>query len=663
MRDFLFERSPEVRRVTLFAMVAGVPVFFLRIANDPFNVPKLAILIVGIGVVGSLRAAELLQGVSRRGLSLLLVPALAIVGPLALSWAFSSYRAFALIGHYGRFQGLVPYLAIVVFGILVADAFRDEPIRLAKAVVWSGAIVGLYAVIQVVGLDPFQWDVRGITNPAISTIGNPNFTGGFLGVVLPVGVAYWLVDVPERKTIVRLLILIILGLGAARSEGGFAAAVAGTAIVAGAFLRPRWRFWKAAGFLVVGAICAGIISVVVLSLVAPDSIFGFTASITRGRWWVAAGRMMLESPFFGEGPNTFAFQGVEHRVLADAIEYRYDFPDDPHSVPMSFFANAGLVGGIGFFVAAAWTVRTVWKLDPEDILRFGFGGAAIGYFVQSLVSIDEVSLRLALWVALAGLVSAAPVTAKKRSTKKKVAPAKKRAGAARTGHQGDRLRSLPLVAFSGLVGVAIAVYGFAFLVADVRVRRALGLFQQGNGVAASREIEAATGSGNRAQYQGIYAFQLKSVALRVGSEAEPLVDQADKVFSEYLGESPYVFGIVNHAQLLDQWGEEDDEDRDEEAYERYLRALRIDPLNPSIRSETASLLIEMERAGDAVILLEPAQDELQGVAPDFWGVLALARAEVGDTAGAADALEIALSLDPAEPNALKAQDLLQDKGR
>src|SRR5687767_4669353 len=126
MRETLLKEGPRVRRAVLLGLVVLVPLLFLRNLNDPINVPKLGLLIVAVSVVAAIRIAELLQTRDLDGIRLLAVPAAALAVPLLVGWMFSPYKAWALWGFYPRFLGLLPYLFVIAFGVLLADAFRGD---------------------------------------------------------------------------------------------------------------------------------------------------------------------------------------------------------------------------------------------------------------------------------------------------------------------------------------------------------------------------------------------------------------------------------------------------------------------------------------------------------------------------------------------------------
>lgn len=654
VRRFLIEGSPSTRRVILSGLVIAVPAFFLRTTNDPFNVPKLSLLIVGVAIVAVLRSAELLQGASARTLGLLAVPIGCLGAPLVISWLASPYKSWALMGMYPRAQGLIPYLIALAFGALLADAFAGRGGELALAFGWGGAVVGGYTVIQAIGLDPFDWALTGAADYATSTTGNSNFTGGFLGITLPVLLALVLADPGRRRIATRLLVVAALGWILARSQGGWAAGLAGSALVAGVHLRDRFRWAAIAGMAVAGAIAFAVVGVVVAAALLSDRVAVPTTFLVRARWWHAAIVMGSEHLLTGRGPNSFAIDGVRHRPFDDALAFGFDFPDDPHSVPLALFASLGIMGLVGFVGLIVWVARR-GLANRTSFLAIGFVGSAVAYFVQASVSIDEITLRIALWMAMAGLAASstnADPVARVRT------PARKR-----------RNVGVPLRAPTAVIALVIpliAAIWFAgrVVLADVKVRQALTNLRGGDVGLASSEFRNVFALRDAAEYRGLYALQLQELAIRNDPDdptKEPEVDRplalaAHETFSSFIHDVPYVFSIVSDGRVLQAMGEI------EEAVETYRQAFALDSQNPAIRIELALALDEMGEFDRAFELLRSVNDA-EVVAANYgqyWGALALVAAHVGEESIAADAIQSALAIGPLDPNAEEAQRLIEE---
>jgi hypothetical protein len=438
----------------------------------------------------------------------------------------------------------------------------------------------------------------------------------------------------------------------AYSQGGWAAALAGTAVSLGFGFAPRFRFARLLGVLGALVVAAGLAGAVVYTIVTDEfGPFPYTV-ISRGWWWEAATGMATEHPIAGGGPNTFFVEGPEHRPVADALYWNFNIADDPHSVFLAFLSNAGVIGLLGYLAALGWVVYRVWRDPPKDWLGAAFLGSVTAYFTQAIISIDEISLRMALWVALAGYV----VSFEPRPPEPRPARARRRRGKRRPVR--EPLKAWPTVALTGIALLAALYFSGAFLVADARVHQANLFFSQGASGDAIREYELALAFRNEYEYRRRFARNLGQVALQQQDQGEDEFRRALGALS-FLDHFPQVNTMIERARLVyERSGSEPA--LLERAVSLYAEAFAVDPLNPIIRSEYADALLTAGRSDEAAELLEDFDEEVgTGQYPEFWGELALARASVGHTATAQEALEVALALDPDNPAAQRAQELLQ----
>ena len=661
MGTYILERGPRLRRGILLAVVVGVPLLFVRPTNDPFNVPKLALLVAGLAIVIALRVTEMLQGSGTEGMRRLLVPAIAISLPLLAAWAFTSYKGWALLGHNGRFQGLLPYLLVVVLGVLLADAFDGRAHQIAWALLWAGAVMGAYALFQVLGWDPYEWilDDRQ-TSRALSTTGNPNFTGGFLGIALPIGVALAVYDPGRRRLAIGLTVASIAGWIGSKSYGGWAAGLGGLALTLGFILQTRFSFARVLGILAAVGAAVAVAGAVIFSILQPRNEVVPSSIVQRAYAWEAALEMMGESPIVGAGPNVYAFEGVQHRPVHDALKFGYSFADDPHSVPLALLANAGLLGTLGYLAIFGWVVWLGLRVSDVWPLTAGFFGATAAYFVQSLVSIDEISLRLALWASLAGIVvSLLPLPeserkrTKGRSTKRK--PARGRPSA-------RPLRGKPVVAATWLLASAVLWWTGQFLIADARVLNARRLFELDHPKEAHEVIAPALAFREDPEYRYEDILGLLRGGVKKGVDGKEHIEAAEASFRAL--NIPDVQTVAGYANLMHLWARNEPA-ADRVAEEQYRRAIRLDPLNPLIRVGLSDVLVSSDSYEEALAVLEPMiplyadppkdWDSLS----DFWGAVAYSRAQLGDREGALKAIGIAVEIDPDDDRATEARKVLE----
>ena len=660
----ILEQGPRVRRAVLLVGAIGTPLFFLRIVEDPFNLPKLSLLTMVVIVALAIRIVEALQGATSTEASRLWLPALAVAVPVSLSWLFNDRRSWAWFGDYMRYQGLFPYLLVIVFGLLLVDAFAGRARSLGWAMTVAAGVVGGYAFLQWVGGDPFVWAVGGEqSRQALSTIGNPNFTSAFIGICLPVMIAVWSEERDRRATALRLVALAVVGLILTFSQGGWAGGIAGAAIVLG-YREARRRPWaRSAGLIVAGLVAVGAVGAVLFAIAKPNTtLLPYTVAY-RGQWWIEAVDMTFDAPVFGSGPNAFALEGTQHRTDLDAALNRYDFADDPHSIYLQYAANMGLLGLIGFLGVAAWVLLRVPRGDAP-LLQVGFWAAAIAYFVQALVSIDELSVRAALWMALAGIAAsevAEAVRTSSRSSKKKAVSKRKPARAP--------VRLLPVVGIVVLLALAALWWPLRWVLADVGVHSGMTAFNRSEPAEAMTRFESALALRDLPHYRLQYGSKLGEAAANQEEEAgegERYYEAMPQQFS-YLAEVPQLFGYINQARYeFVWWSKTEDEAALERSADLWERALQIDPRNPVLRAEMAEVLGNLDRDQEALDVLAPAIEVMElGSHPDHarvWTAVARSRFALGDRAGAQEAVEQALALDPEHEGALEVQSALAGAG-
>ena len=634
-------------------MVFLGPLLFMRNLYDAINLPKLWLVMIGVALVAGIRLVELLQGASRRTLTLLAVPAAALLGPLTIGWLFSPYKGWALLGDAARYTGLVPYAILILFGALVADAFGRDLLPVAWALVASGAVAGAYALVQVVGLDPYDWTYKdAASNLVTSTLGNPNFAGGFFSIVLPLAVAVFLSERERRPWAGGCLLLIGIGWIVTRSETAWGAGLSGLAILAGGFLLTRVRWARLAGFVVAGSVALAGVGLVGASILPDDPGVTPRNLERRGEWWEASLGMLADSPLVGRGPNAFALEHTRYRTIEDVDEAGFDVTDDPHSVPLSLGASGGVIGIVGFLFLCAWVARKTWDSAGQPGLGLGFGAAACAYLVQSLLSVDTVALRLTAWTVFGALAAStfavAVPEARRRSTKTQ----RKRAA--------EPLQGLPGVAVAILL-VALSVWwSMSFLMADAALASARRALAGGEGQESQDSFQRAMAFRDNPTYAQIYAGTMTPVAVALAEEQAEDVgrglfkDVRESI--EEVEEVPQIATSLAWARALDRWVAIDAAVQPE-ALAEYERALVLDPLNYLLLHEAAVVATEAEDLQLAENLLR------RGLAlretADLWGQLGLVYALKADEPRAVAAIEQALALDPDQASAIEARELIE----
>jgi O-antigen ligase len=129
------------------------------------------------------------------------VPTAAFLLTAVLATLFSPNPSLSVLPSSLRGDGLLEYIAYTAAALTAARLGRPQARSLLIVLVSSGTIVGGIAVAQYYGLDVTQWTARMGALPtaqSAGTLGNRIFLGGYLSLLLPVGIAF-AADTTERR--------------------------------------------------------------------------------------------------------------------------------------------------------------------------------------------------------------------------------------------------------------------------------------------------------------------------------------------------------------------------------------------------------------------------------------------------------------------------------
>lgn len=289
---------------------------------------------------------------------------------------------------------LTAVLAVAIAGVRrrVGPRFdRDAlTILLVAAILYTLIFLGL----RVAGFGPFQYRLR--TYGAMYGFSNPRMFGQYVVWTFPLLVAA-VTALDDGRRVTRSLILITAACWWALTieAGGRASIGAGplTLVLVTIVAGRASRVWtKTAAIAIAGgtALWFGAIQLerlltgtggVGLSTSAQRALErGATDAVYRPVFWGEAWQMLVSRPFFGVGPEHFAFHRVESGAAA------------PHNVPLQLAAEWGVPAAILLIAAVGWGVvawvRRTRQLGPagtDAALRTGLFAAATGAGLISLV--------------------------------------------------------------------------------------------------------------------------------------------------------------------------------------------------------------------------------------------------------------------------------------
>jgi O-antigen ligase len=334
---------------------------------------------------------------------------LALVGLYFVStFRNSNNLAFALTGNYQRNFG-VWYFAVMSLLFIWAlnsgkNVFKSERMLL---VLLSLALT--YGTSQVIGIDPIQW-----VNPyeAVQlTQGNPNFAGALLGMLIVVPFAkliqarkFW------KRFMYGFLVLFTLFMCfQTQSLQSIIVALFGSLIYLYIFsLNSEKNIFKAFNVylkMIFASTSLIVISIVLFKFRFLDGlreVFYFQGSIPqRLDYWRTGIEMFFDNWILGVGPDQFQRYAALYRnseqVLRDGD---FVIPDRAHNVLIDHLANGGIGAGILWLVFCIYIFYRLYLSSKNELSQKNrnligmFGGIWTGYFIQSLLSPDQILLSV-----------------------------------------------------------------------------------------------------------------------------------------------------------------------------------------------------------------------------------------------------------------------------
>ena len=402
----------------LAVSAALITLLVSTITSDPVNVPKMLVLVISaFGLISVILVSDFKKFIrSQRNLAIALT--LFIV---AAMWAVvNSPSPFNqnFYGTYGRNTGFLTYLALAMLCFVSATlASRYFVELILKALIFAGVVNLAYCLWVVFVGDFIPWN-----NPygnILGTLGNPNFIGSFLGILVTVLIAYVFDSRNSTKLRLAFVLAIMIALyevKASHAVQGVVLSAGGSALVGFYYLRSRMK-----GNLVVftyslAVTTLGIFAVLGALQKGPLAEIVYKTSISlRGEYWKAALKMAEMYPFTGVGMDSY---GDWYRRARDEQAMVLPGPsvvsNAAHNVPLDLLAYGGwplLISFIFIFTLSVIAIAKITNREREfNWVSVGLIGAWTCYQVQSLISINQIGLAIWGWITMGALIGYEKVT-------------------------------------------------------------------------------------------------------------------------------------------------------------------------------------------------------------------------------------------------------------
>ena len=392
--------------------IAFVTLFFWTPAHDPFNLGKLAGLIMI--TVPSLAIAFNLKYLDFRPVVRNTYPILIFIAGLTLAFAIDPQEIQRKAsGAYFRGDGFLLYLLLALFAVLTFIVLTRRSIsKVVTSLTFIASIVAIYGFIQFFKLDWVKWDFSlvGTVYP-ISTHGNPNFLSSFLGFTSVLFLYQAINKVHVLKRLSAFLAYVALAFLIWKT-GSLQGLLVMTVSTTAFFILRLNLLAKASRFLILFGtffvfMVATILGLASLGRIEFMSFLTQTTLVIREAYWSVAIKMFLNNPFFGVGMDAYGENYVKYRDTID-FEKSQSLSNNAHNVYLQLLSTGGLILFLPYLALTLFvffrTIKFMRASSLKDEALSLFFSIWLGYLAQSLISIDQVSLAMWNWFLMGLLI-------------------------------------------------------------------------------------------------------------------------------------------------------------------------------------------------------------------------------------------------------------------
>lgn len=582
-------KQETLRRVIvvgIMLLLFAIPLTFDPTAYDAFELPKitlfriLTILVTFVWLILLVKRGEFSVPSSP-----LNWPIVAFLGISVISTIFSRNPGVSFRGLYNfYFWGLTAIMGYILLYIIISTVLEDKDGEdMITAVLLGSVAVIFYGFVQRQGMDILEW-AASPRHRIWSTLGNPNFLGGYLIMVIPLAVSRFLNK--NQKEEVRVILFFLIAalfatLSFTLSRASWLAIVIASLIWAvslGRKMLKRKLGWMSA--LAVVVVFFGVLFVLpyrgptgeqaVVERATSTLDVNEASNRVRVAGWEVALRIVKRRPLLGTGLDTFKEAFLQHMGPDfESIAGKNIIPFYAHNEFLQVAGTTGLIGLAAYFWLWVAFIGEAWRASrqskgEEKLFWSGLLASGVALLIYNQFHFSVLSTSLLFWLYLGMLAR----RRKKFSFR------------------------LPAIFTSGLTRtIGFAVFGFAalFLVivcarpylADLHFKQGLSYLSSAWPERGLRFFRRAVELNPRvAQYHFSLAQAAKANVLRATSikEKEMYLDELVKNYREAVRWHPrnpvcrhnLGIGLLWRTQIIG-------EDRLEEAIGELKEAVRLAP--------------------------------------------------------------------------------------
>ncbi len=295
--------------------------------------------------------------------------------------------------------------------------------KLAHLALFTGLLMAIHGLCQSFGVEKVDWTSH-FESRAFSTLGNPDYLGGYLVALIPLAFILTLRSQYQESWLWFRAgtLFLLVGLWMTRVRGAFLALGAAALFLLVVFLFPwgRGLFRRNIRFVLAAFAVLAITGGAYLS--RHGGLAAFSAKqVTvqqRVQLYQVVWEMAKAHPWFGIGLGQLGVQFPLYQAKpwtpADYPQHPYTFSEHAHNEYLQFLAEGGVPGLLLFLAVLAVYARSVSRFlkapasRPGDKeLLIGIAGGTVALLVQS---ISNFPLQVAPTAVLFGYFLAAPLS-------------------------------------------------------------------------------------------------------------------------------------------------------------------------------------------------------------------------------------------------------------
>jgi O-antigen ligase len=378
--------------------------------EDPINLPKMFVLVLASAAVFGLVLPAIFSfrklAIKNQKVGFCFIGLFSI--GLLVSTGLTDVKYTAIFGEYHRNNGALSYLAMLVLMLGSAIAFNLK--SSGKFFIFfasTGIIVAVYGTLQGMGLDPVSWVIQ--YNPIVTTLGNPNFTSGFLGLS---GIALLMSILISRNKnlkalyVAGLLLDVFILFKSGSIQGVMGLAIGASVIVVTKFWITNLRHGKIAAVTVILLSAPIFLALMNIGPLASKIYQGTLKN--RFDYWSAALSMFRDHPIFGVGIDRFGEYYREYALQNQVVQGQ--ITDNAHSIYLQLLATGGLVTFIPYLLLVAFITfigisALIKAADQEKLFISGVLGIWLATIAINLVTVDSLGVGVWFWITGGVLIS------------------------------------------------------------------------------------------------------------------------------------------------------------------------------------------------------------------------------------------------------------------